>query len=719
MSRRLAVILPCLALVLPLIASASSTQDMRIEGSFAFLEGKFTGAGLNHLGELGMGYRASHEKSIDEAAYILAAVEHRKKIYLGSGHPAALMAYDGKSVSVVARFPVDVAITALAAADRSIYAAVLPHAVIYKVGEKGDTEVFADFSSAAASPNYIWALETHGNAIYAALGGHFPSVYKIDIKTGKKELLYKVNGKAKNVTALRVADKEIYFGDDAGRVFRQKAGRVGEAEVLYAFSDAEVKAIDFFEEGLAVAVNSRRVAPPPPPPQVKEPGKPPDEGMEEEGDIRFQEPPGADGETEAGMEPARRGNGGKPPPSPPPKSESPGAQGQAFPPTYQDPFGKGEGNLFWMTTDGRRVHRLWFSQNSIVLSILPDKDGVWVATSNPARLYRIGITGAERLFYESSSKDLSAILRIDKSLAAAVSNPAAVFELGGASTAEYLSKVFDAGFPSRLGQPDILGSGDEAVDVLFRSGATADIDSGWSDLKALKGPVPSSSGRFFQVQLLLKSPETALRRVRIPYRVQNLYPRLINLSADLAPAQDGTADGRDVRLQWDVVNLDNDLLEYQISYRPPGSQKYIPVFEPSDLPKNIKTHSIPSASFADGLYRFQVDVTDEPSNGAADALTGSAEFPVVLVDRTPPVTELKQDRKEIRWHAYDAVSRIVRVEYRVDGGPWKSLAPDDGLFDTLHESGRIPAESIPVGSVVDIRAADERDNSRIYTLILK
>lgn len=706
-------------------AEASSTQDVRIEGSSAFLEGKFSGSGLNDMGELVMGMSASKLQAVEEVAYILSGVEVENKTCFGSGHPAAVISYDGKSPAILARFPADIAVSALASDGRALYAATLPSAAIYKVDDKGGTAPFADFASSAASPNYIWSMSVHRGALYAALGGHFPSVYKIDLKTGKKQLLYRVSGKARNVTALLVSADGIFFGDDAGRVFRMPPEGSGQAEVLYAFSDAEVKSLAPMEDGLAVAVNSRRMAPPPPVPPAKEPPKPGEEVVEEEEEAEFA---GEDFKmslekvaqaVDTDLREVDRRGPKPPPPGPQPKTESPGAQGQAFPPVYQDPFGKGEGNLFWMSLDGSRVHRLWFSQSSIVLSILPGQDGVWVATSNPARLYNIGISGNERLFYESNSKDLSVILSASKKMLAASSNPASIAELQPAQSAEYVSKVFDAGFPSRIGRPEMLGNGSEAAEIFYRYGSTADVDSGWVDFKSLAAASPQASGRFFQVKLRLKSPESAIRRLRVPYRIQNLYSRLVNLSAEVVPSQDGSSDNHDIRLAWDAVNLDNDVLQYQISYRPPGSKKFIPLFEPSARPRSVKNHNVQAEQFTDGLYRFRIEVTDEPSNGLKESLTAAAEFPMVLLDRTPPVMELKQDGKDLRWLAYDAASRIVRAEYRVDGGPWQALLPDDGLFDTIHESGRVSVSDLAGASVIDARAFDERDNSRIYSVILK
>lgn len=714
---------------------ASTTQDMKIEGSAGFLEGKFSGAGLNDLGELVAGLQATKTSPVEEAAYLLSSTALGHKTYFGAGYPASIVVYDGKTAArLPARFGGDFAISATATDGRNLFAAGLPSAAIYKIDDRGNTMPFADFSSTgSADPNYIWAIAAHRGYLYAALGGHFPSVYKIDLKTSKKELLYQVEGKAKNVTALLVTDEAILFGDDAGRVYRLAHGSTSRPAVLYSFSDAEIKSIAVYEGGLAVAVNSRRFVPPPPPPpsQSKDQPKSGEEQPEEgSGDYSagsdlkkaMEEIAPAVEEKLRAAENPETPVSGKPAPPPPPgpsKAESPAAQAPPILPAYQDPFGKGEGNLFWMSADGQRVHRLWYSPSSIILSMMPGEEGVWIATSNPGRLYRITLTGSERLFYESASKDLSVISSAGKVMLAAASNPPQILEIEPAGGGEYSSKVFDAGFPARIGKPEVTGAGSENSELLIRSGSTSEVDSGWTDYKNLQSQMPQGVGRFFQVKLKIKTAAAAIRRIRLPYRVQNLYPRLTSLTSEVVRAQDGSTDGKDIRFQWEVTNLDNDVLEYQLSYRPPGGKKFISVYDPTDKPRNVKTLSVPAEQFPDGTYRFRLEVSDEPANGAEEALTNAGEFPLVLLDQTPPAVELRQEGDHARWAATDAASRVARAEYRLDGGPWKSLQADDGLFDSASETGRVAIPAAAGGGVMDVRCFDERENSRIYSLILK
>ena len=269
------------------LASASSTQEVRIEGSAAFLEGKFDNVGLNEMGELVMGFQASKAVSVEDAGYLLAAAQLRDRTLYGGGVPASIMTLEGNSVAVRAKFPGNIAVSALASDGRYIFAASLPSAAIYKVDDKGNTMPFTDFSAGAGAPNYVWAMSVHHGGLYVALGGHFPSVYKIDLKTAKKELLYQLEGKAKNVTALSVTNEAIFFGDDVGRVFRLSHDSSDRPVVLYSFSAAEIKSIAPFGKGLAVAVNSRQFIPPPPPaqPPSKDQSKSPDGQMDEGGEM--------------------------------------------------------------------------------------------------------------------------------------------------------------------------------------------------------------------------------------------------------------------------------------------------------------------------------------------------------------------------------------------------------------------------------------------------
>lgn len=722
-------------------AWASLTQEMRIEGSASFLEGRFSGAGLNDRGELMMGYDASGSARIEEAAYVLSSASLRGQTYFGVGYPAALVSYDGRGVRTVTKFPGDFSVTSLTTDGRALFAAGLPSATIYQVTEKGETLALTDFTSAASAPNYIWAITSFQGSLYVGLGGHFPSVYRVNIRTGRKELLYRLDSRGRNVTALHVSELGVIFGDDVGRVFRMPISGTEPPKVLYAFSDAEIRAIVPFQNGLAVAVNSRRVVGPPPTP----PGPMPKDASKDRGDAPDEDggsdmdvgrsrmtdetiPPVTEQQMQemakslsSAVDAAVSGTpAGNKPPAAPLRPESPGAQSPAPSPTFQDPFGKGEGNVFRMSLDGTDVHRLWSSSSSMVLALTADAGSVWAATSNPGRVYRITRDGAEKLMYETTSRDISILRALaNGGLMAAASNPASCFELKPAATAEYLSKVFDVSFPANIGRIEVIGAGPDGIRILCRSGSTAEIDSGWTDFREMTGTDPQPVSRFFQAKLKFKSADALVRRVRIFHRIQNLYPRLSTLNADVGRSPEGPPDAVDVRLQWEATNLDNDQLLYQVYYQPPGSDKFIAMYEPSSRPRNVKTISIPADEFADGLYRFRLEVTDELSNGAKDALTHSADFPLVLLDRTPPSLEIRQSGEQVRWSATDAASRIFRVEYRINGDVWRTLLPDDGMLDGMTESGRIDVPDGFRNAVLDVRVFDERETARIQTIILK
>jgi hypothetical protein len=59
----------------------------------------------------------------------------------------------------------------------------------------------------------------------------------------------------------------------------------------------------------------------------------------------------------------------------------------------------------------------------------------------------------------------------------------------------------------------------------------------------------------------------------------------------------------------------------------------------------------------------------------------------------------------------DELTRLVKAESAVDGGPWTPIFPDDGLFDSLRETITLSLPDLKPGvHLLMIKAADAAGN---------
>ena len=127
-------------------------------------------------------------------------------------------------------------------------------------------------------------------------------------------------------------------------------------------------------------------------------------------------------------------------------------------------------------------------------------------------------------------------------------------------------------------------------------------------------------------------------------------------------------------------------------------------------------YTVEPNALPDGRYVFKIVASDEASNPAAQSLKDEQETEPIELDNTPPAVTADAPRVngpnvEIVFRAADATSIIRRAEYQVDGGPWKTVFPVDGIADSKREEFRVAlvlADKKP--HVVALRAFDANAN---------
>jgi hypothetical protein len=139
-------------------------------------------------------------------------------------------------------------------------------------------------------------------------------------------------------------------------------------------------------------------------------------------------------------------------------------------------------------------------------------------------------------------------------------------------------------------------------------------------------------------------------------------------------------------MQWQAEDKNGDTIEYSVHYRDASNAGGD--FYPLKTGLRDNYFTVDPNSLPDGRYVFKVVASDEASNPAAQSLKDEQE------NNTPPAVTADAPRAnganvEVVFRAADATSIIRRAEYQIDGGPWKTVFPVDGIADSKREEFRV------------------------------
>jgi hypothetical protein len=103
--------------------------------------------------------------------------------------------------------------------------------------------------------------------------------------------------------------------------------------------------------------------------------------------------------------------------------------------------------------------------------------------------------------------------------------------------------------------------------------------------------------------------------------------------------------------------------------------------------------------------------SDRPSNSPEEALTRERESVTFLVDHDPPRVRLQPKGRGAAIVLDDDLTRLVKAECAIDGGPWTPIFPDDGLFDSLREQITLSLPDLKPGThLLMVKATDAAGN---------
>jgi hypothetical protein len=643
--------------------------------------------------------RIGGEAMASQAAHVWAlAADPQGQPMLGTGPDGRILKLASGGAATVLHTLSEPLVTALALLPGGdLLAATAPRGRIFRIGPGGASRLWCD-----TQERYVWSLAVLPDGSVLAGTGDQGRLLRID-EEGRSSILFD-SADAHLVTVVPDRRNTVLVGS-GGRGLVYRVDLKGAASVLHDDDLPEVHAVLPQNDGGVLAAV---LAAPPSDPRVPA--------------LRIRLPGGAEAGPSADTMGAFEGGG----------STLEGViEGL---PGGDDEVARGvRGRLVRIAPDGVATE-LWRSSSEVPLAMASDaRGGVLFGTGEPARLYRLDPDGEVALINTLREGQITALLRVGVQLFIATSNPAAVYRLGPQPTAagSYVSRPIDAGGIARWGMlrwnASAPGGG---VELATRTGNSAEPDSTWSPWSGplrdgAGGAVTSPEGRFLQwrLRLSLSGDLIGVSGVTVSYSPRNRPPEFRDFRLDKASAP---TVSKDATFRYVVVDPDADPLDVQLQYRPlsggpwsSGVQAWVsdPAAASSAGPEEMRKDGRlvwDTTSVTEGTYEVRALASDKPSNHPGEGREAATQAALVIqVDRTPPEVQVRSGSDgEVEVTVTDDLSPTGRLEVVESGQVLFLAVPDDGVSDSRRETYRIAtrASAAGPGSRV-IRAVDAAGNA--------
>ena len=565
----------------------------------------------------------------------------------------------------------------------NLFAGSSPDGIIYKISPGRVPETF--FKS---EEKYIWSLvfDKSGN-LYAGTG-IAGKLFKIT-PDGKGEVFYDSN--ETHIKSLLYLNDEIYAGSESNGII-YKISLDGKAFVVYDTDEREISCLTADSQGniYASAVTGEAG------PQQR------------------------DSAEQGGQPPSNRGR----------KEERKA--------------------LIYKITSDHVVKKFWDSPDPIIFSIIVDGENIIVGTGNEGNIYSVKQNGDWAYLTDCEESQVISLYKTPKDgeLWLATGNPAKLYKLSSSYVMEgtFESDKNDVSITSKWGNISwdaFLPEGTN-ITISTRTGNTDKPDSTWSEWsEEYTDPngtqIKSPPARFIQWRAKLTSKDgkstPILRRISIPYLQRNLSPEVVMIDivaeqerSDGPPRMPTQSRMQDTEqelqmlksplngrrtIKWQAKDPNNDPLQYSIYFRGIEEQSW------KLLKDEVKTTSyqLDTESFPDGKYLIKVIATDSPGNPRDLALSGEYISEVFTIDNTPPIvsdlqaTPVGEVACLVTGKIEDAGSYIKSISYSIDGSDWKPILPSDQILDSKIEYFSFQTETLLQGEhTIAIKGTDDAGN---------
>ena len=491
--------LAALAFAISVIAAVPTFW--RLESQTDFLSGDTDGVSISSDGVIALAPATSVLTESTEPHFWSLAIDGSGQVYAGSGNDGKIYRIDAGGQESVIADTNELQVHALAVDRRgNLYAGTSPRGVVYRIDTAGSQEVFFD-----PDDRYIWALvvDSSGNLIVAT--GDKAQIHRIT-PSGESEVLF--TSEESHIISLAIdSDDNIFAGTESNGLVL-KIDRGGATSVLFDTPFQEVRALVLDTRGnvFAATVNGGGRATPAP---ATSPTTPSTTTTTTAGEPTVTVTTSATAMVSS---------------TPTPRFASPSSM---------------KGGLFRIAPDGSG-EQLWQSGEDTPLSLaLGRDDRLLVGTGNEGRVFLVHQDKTSSLLLSVEADQVTAIRSAPSGQAfLATSNPAKLYRVNAGRRTEgaYQSAAKDTGTMSSWGriQWEARTPSGTAVEIQTRSGNSAEPDNTWSDwsrahLTSDGEQIASPRARFLQWRAVLKStgelsPE--LLDVTAIYLQQNLPPEV-------------------------------------------------------------------------------------------------------------------------------------------------------------------------------------------------
>jgi hypothetical protein len=382
----------------------------------------------------------------------------------------------------------------------------------------------------------------------------------------------------------------------------------------------------------------------------------------------------------------------------------------------------GKGALYRLGPRGS-IDQLLSLEKSYFTDLALDADGLlWAGDGTKGKVYIVRDKRTVLTAFDVDERQVLALGVSGRSHYLGTGDAGAIYRVSAATGPRpaYLSEVFDASFPAHWGNMHMMASG--PLTLASRTGNTSKPDKTWSKWRETKPltsgllRLASPSGRYLQARMTWPpSRAGVLRSFSVYYRPKNQRARVSEITFG-----DGEKSDKDkpkpktpkIKIKWKVDNPDKDQLVYRLFYREEMGLTWRSLGNANEPLKKTE-FEWDTEPVADGFYRVKVEASDEQANAPRETLTDSRISPRLLVaNRKPELASLITRYPWVSGMARDSYSPIKRIEYSLDGKPWRLVGPLDGIYDSPSESFRfrLPDKLKQGSHVLAVRAIDAAGN---------
>lgn len=734
-----------LALIAGGVAAASETQFWQTSTFDQFLEGQLQGVSLSREGELRLAPQAHPIFSPDETVGLSVAADSDQTIYLGTGHQGKVFRVEGSKAGKLFFQAQEPEILAIAVGqDHSIYVGSSPQGKVYRVTPDGKSSVFYD-----PKARYIWALtfDPQGR-LYVATGDR-GQIFRVDAN-GKGSVFFESSQTHIMCLTWDRAGNLLAGSEPNGLIYR--ISPEGKGYVLYQAGLPEIHALAVDGQGKIYAAALGGMAGKGVP-GLFVPSTP--------GTLRA--PVTTITVTAAGGS----GTGSNA------DVNQPASNGAVYPSPLNSPMGfgypgrsPGRGELIQILPN-YSAETLWTSNKESIFGLAIRGQDVVFSTDGDGHVFDLhtSANGPKLTLLTETREALpTRLLQHNHQLLVATSNIARLFRIGNAleTSGAFVSPVKDARFISRWGVLAWRGSvpADTSLKFYTRSGNSDRPDKTWSDwsgpyTKKDSNPITSTPARYIQWKAVLqgangKSP--TLEEVSVSYLNQNLPPQIRFLrvstagertgltgssgnvggtgqvSVTMAPGVFGVPSSANtpppkqpISLTWQAEDPNGDRLDYDL---------YLKAADEKDwhlVKRNLHeaNYTLNPDSYADGQYQARLVASDQESNAPGEERTAELVSVPFWIDNSPPLVEVVDQKEvggnvEIHFKAHSQVAPLRSAEVSTNGRDWQQLTSDDGIVDSQFEAFTVKLNGLKPGEhVITLRAFDTAGNVGIGKAVVQ